>query len=200
MIGTNLMPARRVAAIRRARRIRMWGLGAGALAALLGAALVIIRAGGTASTHDLDPVLATATASLTDAERALAAAKTRLATAQKAATAASVLSDQPDWGALLDLLASQLDDQTVYTIVSVSPEEAGKGGTKMEARPERLVLKLAGLAQGQPAVSRLVLGLEETRLFERVSLVESRRVGEGAEQAVAFSVACSLTDSAGGVR
>lgn len=207
MIGANLIPARRAAALRRRERVRRWGLAAGVLTLLLSAGLGALWGSRAGASHDLDPALAAATSNLERSERALASAKARLSAAQKAAAAASVLADLPDWGVLLDLLASKLGDDAVYTMIGVSPDvgsagASGKATPKVDtgARPERYLVRVSGLARGQGGVSRLVLALEETRLFDRVTLVESRRVGEGTEETMAFSLACNLSDSAGGVR
>jgi hypothetical protein len=68
---------------------------------------------------------------------------------------------------------------------------AASGPSAAPTQPSyTLVLTGMGLSQG--AISRYVLRLEQTGLFDRVTLVESKRMPFGDSEAVSFRIGCTM--------
>jgi hypothetical protein len=64
--------------------------------------------------------------------------------------------------------------------------------------PAGFVLNIAGLARSQLAVSQFILRLEQTGLFDRVSLIDTARETFLGGPATGFKLECSLTGTAAG--
>ena len=54
------------------------------------------------------------------------------------------------------------------------------------------MLRLAGVGRSQAAVSQFVLRLEQLGLFDRVTLLDTRREPFGADSAVGFRAVCIM--------
>jgi Tfp pilus assembly protein PilN len=112
---------------------------------------------------------------------------------------------QPDWSKLLIGLSAQLDDEIVLsryqftTLTSDNKVITVEGSGSLPAAPLgvfltecRHTLTLHGFGKSQEAVSRFVLRLEGSGVFDLVRLVNSSRQTFLNGEAVAFSVECHL--------
>jgi len=135
-------------------------------------------------------------AKVTQLKGELADVRHRLQVAQSVCT-------QPDWGLLLVLLASVMDDNVVLsecdlvTVDSQATEITNDLKTWLSSSPietllstRRYRLKVTGFARTQSSLSEFVLGLEHTKVFESVRLVKSCRQAFRDGQAIAFSIDC----------
>jgi Tfp pilus assembly protein PilN len=125
-------------------------------------------------------------------------------TQQKLSTAQAV-GQQPDWGALLDLLARNLGDNLVLELCRL---QHLKGGEKAPASGapasgandglgEQFLLEISGLARTQSDVSDCVLRLEKAGLFDRVKLIKTNRHSFLSGKAVAFDLECTFQGGGG---
>lgn len=208
MNGVNLIPRSRRAARRRATRLRAWMVAAPLCASLLAGAYGWLRVSWGVDTSSLAADLAKADEDIKTADREISRAKTRLAELQPQLRAARAVGDQPDWGTLLTLLADRLKDDSVLTscVLAPAPDAApapgakaaprtGDAKTRESGRPERFTLMLTGLSRTQGSVAQFVSRLEAVGVFDRVSIVESRRSSLSGEEAVGFRVECLLSDT-----
>jgi Tfp pilus assembly protein PilN len=122
-----------------------------------------------------------------DAARARAA----LAREEAARNAAEAVEAQPDWSMLFAILARAAGDEIWLESASVSAVVPASGAPRPAGEPDR-TLALDGMGRRQDSVSRFVLALEETGLFSRVSLLETRRKALAHGEAISFRVECRL--------
>jgi Tfp pilus assembly protein PilN len=199
MKSKNFIPAHRLHARGRRRRLRGWALLCGGYMVVLAGGSLVCRGlwhdGQVGMADQLDKV-----ASRVDESRQeMAALKTTLASAESTLNAKRALHDEPDWSKLLVLLVDGLDDEIVLTKCLLSPPKPpqktpGAGGQAAAARGDDsvFVLHLAGYGRNQAAVSRFVLGLEQMSLFDQVRRSKTRREPFLADYAIAFELECPL--------
>lgn len=213
MKSVNLIPAPRLATRRcRAHRnlcvVACAAYAAMAVGVCLGARVVWGDIEGS-----LVHKLGGAAAEVDRAAKAIEAAKADLGVAEATLRSSRSITEQPDWSALLALLAVKAGDDVVLKGCQVSVREAAKlaadakgarpklGAGAVPAVPEsNVVLNLSGLGRSQPAVSQFVLRLEATGLFAKVTMVDTSREGFLNGTAIAFRIECSLDDPAGGTK
>jgi Tfp pilus assembly protein PilN len=95
-----------------------------------------------------------------------------------------VLSERPDWSTLLRLLAHTAGPTVVLHRLAID--------TTGPAITAGAAVRLAGLTDGPAEVSAFALRLEASGLFDRVSIVGSRREPFRDRIATAFEVECTL--------
>lgn len=208
MHDVNLIPAARVAARRRNARLLVWGAFCGACAMCLiasSATLHTLRATEDRSLQgkctDLDHALAQENEQLLALRRELAEVGMSLETTR-------AIHHQPDWSKLFRGLSDRLDNEIVLNRCELSTLTADRKpvleqwGSALPARPLgallnecRHTLMVTGFGKSQEAVSRFVLRLEGTGIFDLVRLMNSSRQSFLEEEAVAFSIACDLKES-----
>jgi Tfp pilus assembly protein PilN len=133
---------------------------------------------------------------IADARRKLADAQTR--------------TKRPDWSLLLAMLAGHVSEELilercVLRPVRPAPPDGGSparpGAAPGEPTPggqvDRYLLELTGLARTQTAVSRFILRLEKSGLFQEVRLVKTHRRDFRDAKVVGFRVECSLSGQGG---
>jgi len=212
--GVNLIPKARLAARGRRMRLHTWGAAAGLCAAALVAAYGVLRASWGGDSGPLIGEIQRLTRDLDTMKRRVKSVEAETKTAKAKAQAARSMSEQPDWGLLLSLIANRLGPDAALDACHLEPvkvpgappaqvkdaKAAAKPGTPGgPARPERYTLLLTGVARSQDTASRVALDLKETGLFEDVA-VETRRTPFMGGEAVTFRIECGITDSAGGDR
>ncbi len=102
------------------------------------------------------------------------------------------IADQPDWSLLLTFLADEvLGDQVVLSGCTLGPAHAT--AQAKELTDPSLTLTLTGYTRTTPDVSRFVLRLERTGLFDRVTLTRTQREPYLDGQAIAFEVRCLMS-------
>lgn len=104
------------------------------------------------------------------------------------------VNGQPDWSLLLALVAKLRGDDLVLNqcgldAASTSPKTAP---AILEVSIAVPLLRLKGYGKTQAAVSQFALRLEETGLFESVSLLKTRRESFLAGEAIGFQVECRV--------
>jgi hypothetical protein len=193
--GVNLIPAARRDIKRRRCRVRFWAKMCVMYAALwLGAFAVsdLVAAGDDRALRlERDQTLLDVDA----ANKAIASMRDRIGAGRSRLQASLEVGEQPDWSLLLALLSSTLGDEAVLRSVRLGvPTDAldKKPAAAAAAEARRVTLDLVGFAQTQKVVTELVLRLEQTPLFERVRLIDTRREPFRSGTAVGFRIECVL--------
>lgn len=195
MRNVNLIPLRRRLARRRRAHLRWCAAGcvAYALAAAAGAAIAWNAWAG----HDPSVArqIARAESDIRRDEQELVNVRASLVEQQKRLAAAREIAEQPDWGTLLALLADKSDDRMVLRSCRLQPaaDLAAHSRTTDAPAPEGLVVVVTGVARSPQSAQQYVLRLEQTRLFDRVTLVDTRREPFLDGEASAFRVDCLLS-------
>lgn len=208
MNGVNLIPASHRDAKRRRVRARAWIGGCGAYALFLVVLCVAMRAASVAPPPARAGEADAATNRIQELNAAIAHENKSLAQVEASRAASRAVSDRPNWSALLAIIASKLDGDTVLSRcridplvmppttkdASAKPAVAAKVGEKIVTPPRQFQLELGGMSRSQGAVSDLVLRLQETGLFEGVELVKTSREPFLAKEAIAFQIRCLLKE------
>ena len=204
MNDVNLIPADRLAGKRRMARLRIWAVMGGAYLTLLVVVSLsahVIWAGDGAVAEELKSTeqrVQRCNAGIIELQAELA----KTTTALEMTTA---ISSQPDWSKLLVLLGDQLGEEVVLNKCNlVATEKDGKEATghlQQSSSPSaahiplaerRHMLELSGFGRRQSSVSQFLLRLEKIGVFDSVRLISSYRQPFLNDQAVAFSVQCSI--------
>lgn len=206
MNGINLIPASRLAARRRAARVRLWlSIAPLCISALAGSYGYLFASWDTDRT-ELEVILGETEAAISKSQRDVAERRSRLVEVRARLRASAAVSNQPDWGLLLEILAARLGDNAVLTsctlepAVRSQPAESAKPGAIASApaeappRPDRYRLVLSGVARTQEVVPEFLRRLEETGLFEAAKLIESTRTPFAGAEAFRFQVECTMAD------
>lgn len=112
------------------------------------------------------------------------ATQLELVEAQRRLQGSRVLSERPDWSALLRLVALAAGEDVVLRNFSL-----GTTGPTIDAGA---TLRLGGIARDPWTVSSFVLRLEGSGLFDRVTIESSGREPYGQKTATAFALRCEL--------
>lgn len=196
MEGVNLIPAHRQATRRRSRYTRRWGVGVALYAALLAGGWLALQMVFGGADRAMASELGELRMQAADAAEQIRELQPRLADAQTTLAASRSVGSQPDWSLLLSLLSHELDEQTMLNSLRLEPISttgAVIGQSDDPARQKRFRLRVAGLGRSQAAVSDYVIRLEQTQLFDQVTLIDTRREPLGNDMAVGFRVECELT-------
>lgn len=191
MTGVNLIPASRLRARHRATRLRLWAVVLGVYVVVLGAAYGWMYVNWGEKRSNWTVALGQAEAEIESANQALALRRASLAEAEASLRANRAVGDQPDWSMLLGLLARRLGDDIVLESLSLRPPESARNAAP-GAPPVAPIVAIGGLARTHAAVSRFTLGLEETGVFSRVTLQDTRRTNLPRGEAVGFRVEAAL--------
>jgi hypothetical protein len=206
----NLIPAPRMQTRRRRVHRLRCAAGCVAYAGVLGVATAVCHAVLEKSDPQLQNRLTAVGLTIDQTSRSIASTRTELDAAQSTLRASRSIAEQPDWSALLALLASKSGDEIVLKGCAVRPREPErpaaapdpkKPGPKAAPVPPAepvMIVALSGLGKSQQAISRFALRLEETRLFGRVALLDTNREGGDRPDAIGFRIECSLDDPGAG--
>ncbi|MEL7087819.1 MAG: PilN domain-containing protein [Planctomycetota bacterium] len=182
--GINLIPAPLLAQRVERRRAR---LGLRLTAAAL--SLLFLATLGYLGLHAPRSVDAAAGASAVTAEQvsllnqSVAATRAELDEAQRRLQGSRVLSERPDWSALMRLVAAAGQDVVLRSFgLTTTGPTIDAGAT----------LRLGGIAPDPGAVSSFALRLEGSGLFDRVTIETSGREPYGRQTATAFTLRCEL--------
>jgi hypothetical protein len=208
MVDVNLIPMARLARKRRNTRLYVWAAfcGAYAMCLIAGAATwQALRCTEDRALHgqhvDLAQGLEQDYRNLLDLRKELGEMTASLDTTR-------AIHNQPDWSRLFLGLSDRLGDEIVLShcrLVTVTGDNrpvSEHWETVLPSRPLgalltecRHKLLLTGFGKNQESVSRFILRLEETGIFDVVRLVNSSRQSFLEKEAVAFSVECCLEGS-----
>jgi Tfp pilus assembly protein PilN len=188
MKAINLIPRAYLIRRSRRRRLRAWaGILAVYVPAVVGATVV-------ATTVSMGPIAASAEmvaeadAQLSKLKRGIADASREATEWSRRAEAENAIKEHPRWSSLLAMLARCRGEDVVLTLVDLhgsgqSSQGDGSGGYR---------LMVEGLGRSQTSVTRYVLELEATAVFDRVTVAEIRAAEFRGEPAAAFRLECAL--------
>ena len=214
MNAINLVPWSRQTELRVRKRAGFWAatLGAHAFAAALCWITVASRSASNGA------VLTKELAKLADESQSLQATSNRLRAEFVSASAtlatAREVGDHPDWGLLFSLLARLRGDAIALEVCELEPRNpaadagsapapgappgsaAPSAAPKPGGAPRGYTLRIGGVGADQRSVAQFVLRLEETGLFSRVSILETRPRAESADSLIAFRIDAQMQDGA----
>lgn len=194
MISVNLIPSERKFARARRTRIRRWLWAGGVYALALAGALVWARYRLGVEPDAIDARLVAVAGDIQSAERKAESLRAVLAAAKKELAASRAVTDHPDWSILLGLVSGLREGEIVLDSCELAPIEPVPGAAPTG---RRYLLRLGGIGREQPDIPRFVLRLEQTGLFERVAIVDSRARSVGEAEVHGFRVECTLRDPGG---
>ena len=204
----NFVPASRLCAQRRGRRLRLWTVGGLVYVAVLVAvylfALSLWGADPRTYAYELDKTRT----NIQRAEQTILATRQQLDKAELMLQAHQAAGNHPDWSLLLTMLADSLNDEVVLKqceLKSVpSPAGSASAGAGQATpsgagRPAPYLLRLAGYGRTHAAVSQFVLQLEKIGLFDQVKLTRTVREPFMSDSAILFQVECPLGGQGAGL-
>ena len=204
MADSNLIPAHRRDIRMRGVRLRQWVVVCIVYTVVLGLGYGICR-GFWIEAGDPTTELGEVAKQIDQSNQAIDVLSQDLATAKLMLDATLRVVDQPDWSALLALTARTLGDQIVLTqcqVLELTEGDSftpaarhGRGGGRTALRhemPDAFTVELSGYGRSPQAVARFVLRLEETRLFEQVTVRSTDRQPFREGDAIAFAIGCTL--------
>ena len=198
--GCNLIPERRIYARRRARRVRLWLSIVPGFASLLMGVYTWLSTAWTTDTASIQKAIAEVDRASEELRAAINRDRAEAGRSGILLAAHKAVGEQPDWGILLYILSGKLGDDTVLNncvLEPMAPPHAPGAKSIEGSRPTRFRLTLFGIARDQDAVSRLVLSLEgeaQSRLFDQVRILESKRINLGGRDAIGYRIECHLSD------
>jgi Tfp pilus assembly protein PilN len=205
MPDVNLIPAARLARRRRNTRLCVWGAVCGAYAMCLIAGSATLQALRANEDRSLHGQLATLTQQVEQDNAEMLESRKQLGEATTALETTRAIHNQPDWSKLFLGLSERLSDGIVLsqcrltTLTQDNRAIAEQWADSLPVKPLgalltecRYTLLLSGFGNSQESVSRFVLRLEDTGVFQVVRLVSSSRQTFLDKEAVAFSVECHL--------
>lgn len=193
MPSVNLIPARRRAARLRRRNLRWCAVGCAAyalLAAGAGAAALAAWGGRDAA---VARQLAIADKEGERSARALEQTRVEFASTNEVLTTARQIVGQPDWSGLLALVSAKASGQVILKNLQLHPAAAAAADGAPAAHG--YVLTIEGLGRSPSDVQQYVLRLENSRLFDRVTLLDTRSEPFLDIEVSAFRVECGLGSS-----
>lgn len=215
MDAINLIPMHRRQAQRRRRRIRFWSaIGCGYVVLLVAASIGAHVVWGHAD-RQVGRKLSDVRGQVQQTRSKIEKLHPQLAEANMQLKASRAVAVQPDWSVLLALLADKRGQRITLTKCVLSPTDPPRrkqaNGSDAQApgpdnpppgqkgqsdRPDREAMhfriEIAGLGESQQAVSRFVLRLERTGLFNRVRLLETGRAEFNGRPVVSFRLDCTI--------
>ncbi len=189
---------RRIARRQRVKR-RSWIIAVVSYSVLIATVCVLYRGEDTqADSGTLAEGIAVLDAELAEIEQQQAGLRPELIEKNLVLTAGQSITDHPDWSLLLIYLSDEvLGDEIILGGFRLAPVKGESQGKDIQDVP--MTVTLTGHAMTTLAVSQFVLRLEESGLFNRVSLERTRREPFLTGQAIAFEIHCLMSSSAGGI-
>ena len=200
--AVNLIPAQRLKARQRRRRVERWTAGTLSYGLALVGVSCVLHLMSVGGERAVATELEQTRAKFQAVNAAIEKIQPKLAEAQTTLVANRSIGGQPDWSILLALLAELLGDDAMLVSCELKPLTDDWSGDRSESLREpakatmaaQYLLRLAGLGQTQAAVSNYLLRLEQTGLFESVSLIETSTVPFHTGSAVAMRIECVLSE------
>ena len=208
MRDVNLIPAARLARRRRNTRLCVWAAVCGAYAMCLIAGSATLQALRANEDRTLNGQRIDFAQQTEQYNQELLEVRKELGEATTALETTRAIHHQPDWSKLFLALSERLGDEVVLsqsqltTLTEDNKVVMEQWTDSMPARPLGALLRecrhtllLTGFGKSQESVSRFVLQLEGTGLFQVVRLVNSSRQTFLNSEAVAFSIECHFKGS-----
>jgi hypothetical protein len=195
MKNVNFMPAYRIVARQRRRRMRCW--------AVVIVVTLALELGGIACGYGLwcggRMVLAKeedrAVATIQSADRAIRMLQGELATKEATLKANQALEGQPDWSRLLSLLAQSLGDGVIVKRCELKLRPPSGPVTPASAPPKEsdaYALKVTGIGRAVADVLQFAGELERSGLFDQIRLIKTDTEPFLSGSATSFEMECSL--------
>lgn len=200
--AVNLLSPIRRAARRRRKHVARWVVGLAVYGAVLLAVWGMVHLVGSDADRAVAAELARVRDEIDRSKQVMRDLQPVLAEVRTTLAAGRAVGNQPDWSLLLGLLSNLLDEQAVLTGFHLEP--VGGGGRRLvdqrnpgQADAEQAArgpyrLHLTGFGESQAVVQRYVLRLEETGLFETVTLLDAHAALFRGHEAVRFRIECRL--------
>ncbi len=196
MIAINLLPETCVRERRIRVRTRRWAVAATLTAMSLFASYLWLSGLWDVGLGGLAEDLERAERRLADAKREQAKVQASLVEADAARRALDAVSDLPDWGLLLNLLAQQGGGRATLTACTLAIAKSDAASAP-KGRVGRFVLTIQGLVEDPKSATDFAVDLESTHVFERVNLVDTMRTSAQGRELLSFRIECAMTDPAG---
>ncbi len=203
MRDVNLIPAGRLAARRRKARLCLWIVACGAYATTVAAGSLTFHITRAGEDHRQSQQLDAIAKQIEEHGRTAADLRRQLVTTNAALETTKAIRGQPDWSRLLLGISAQLGEEIVLSRYQFATLTADDKVINAEASGSLVTLPLGafltgcrhtmtlnGFGRSQEAVSRFVLRLEGSGVFDLVRLVSSSRQTFLNGEAVAFVVEC----------
>jgi hypothetical protein len=165
----NLMPAARVQAGRRRKRVRAW-LVAGCVYGLLLGGVWGYSAFRAAQAGDVGDELRALNDRIDLTKANLKTVEGKLLVAKREAEAAMEVRVHPDMSILLRLIAVHASKEITLERIDLRPAPVGSAKSDLAA-PNGYVVRLSGLASSQNEVPRFARDLQDLGVFESISIV-----------------------------
>ena len=200
----NMIPADRLAKKHQKARLRLWTLVCGTYFICL---VVLVLSGRFFWDGYNDPIteeIKSTAERIESYSSTIQQLQEKLAKATAELQACQAISCRPNWSKLLVLLSGELGEEVVLgncQIVILNKGRNVKDNLReffSSSDPAALLaerrykLELSGYGRTQTAVSQFVLRLERMRIFDSVRLINSYRGAFLNNEAVAFSIECSI--------
>lgn len=196
MNSINLIPPQVLINYRRRRATMVWAV---VSSVILVVCVVTVAAGHYHSkptpSLDLTPQLALIQQQSTQAQAERMQVDRLLIATNRHARAARVVSGQPNWRQLLELITACLGDQVVLTGFQLGPTSdsslAHRAGLSTQ-ESSGVWIVLSGAALVHHDIPELVLRLETLGLFEQVALVETQAMSFESQERIGFRIRCRV--------
>lgn len=199
MTCINLIPAYRIDAWRQRMRVRRWIAGSSIYALIALIAAMTAAALMNQNDRDLTQDIAFTQGKVQSTGSALAALLPELTESKATLDASKAVTRQPDWSLLLTMLAEIRGEKVLLREVELQPISMGEssvtnypGDQSILAHPPGYVVTVEGLGLSQIDISQFVLRMEQTNVFNRVTVLITRREPFHNVDAVAFELECLL--------
>lgn len=197
MNGINLIPApRRLAAAKR-RHLGRWIVICLVFGVMLAAACTACHMVWGGEHETLDEGINATTEQIKRSSKAIQRLSRELADAQWKLESCLAVGRQPDWSIPLAMVAGKLGEEVVLEQCKLEPRKDADGQGGDDGGSGRYVFRVNGLGKSQTAVSRFVLRLEKSDLFNRVRLIKTNRQPFLNGKAVQFQLECLLEGKGG---
>jgi Tfp pilus assembly protein PilN len=205
MADVNLIPEQRQLRKRRRVRTRLWLRLGSAYIVAIALTLFSIHMLGKADNVALAEDLESAAVRVKQHRSSMLRLRKELARITTTLQTSRAIKRQPDWSKLLVIIADTLGQDIVLnrceiaTLDSVGREITGSQqealtsqavSTLLSARQYRLIL--AGLGREHTAVSRFVVQLEQSGLFDSVNLLNNQRQDVQNQSVIVFDIECQM--------
>ncbi len=203
MGDVNLIPAARMARVRRRTRLYLWTAVCAVYFILLVAGSMTFRVLHASENRRVSGELDAITRQVEQGNHAMLELRRALAETATELETTKAVHRQPDWSRLLMGLSDRLGDEIVLgrcQLVTVTQDNKTLAGSETDAITAKPLgvflaecrhkLTLTGFGRTQESVSRFILRLEGAGLFDTVRLASCSRQSFLSGEAVAFSVEC----------
>ncbi len=203
MRDVNLIPAGRLVARRRKARLSLWIVVCGLYAATVAAGSLTFRVAQAGADQRQSRQLDALAQQIEEHSRTASDLRRQLVATSAALETTRAIRGQPDWSRLLMGLAAQVGEEIVLTRYQLATQTADNRIVNAEASGSLVALPLGafltgcrhtmtlnGFGKSQEAISRFVLRLEGSGVFDLVRLVSRSRQTFLEGEAVAFVVEC----------